>query len=117
VEVAAGAALDKRATDLVLLDLNGVASFTSYFLLCTGQSVRQVQAISDSVEEQLARRGIQPAHSEGYQNAEWVLLDYVDFVVHVFSAKARSFYDLERLWRRAARLPVSEDSRPSSTAG
>ncbi len=110
VERAAQAALDKQATDLALLDLKGVASFTGYFLLCTGQSARQVQAISDSVEEQLSRHGLRPAHLEGYQNADWVLLDFGDFVVHVFSARARAYYDLERLWRRAARLPLPEDS-------
>ena len=110
VERAAQAALDKKATDLVLLDLNGVASFTGYFLLCTGQSARQVQAISDSVEEQLSRRGIRPAHLEGYAHADWVLLDFVDFIVHVFSPRARGYYDLERLWRRAARLPLPEGS-------
>ena len=98
---AALAALDKKADDLVLLDLQGVASFTSYFLLCTGHSARQVQAISDSVEEQLARAGVRPAHLEGYENAEWVLLDYVDFVVHIFSDSARAYYDLERLWNHA----------------
>lgn len=113
VEQAARAALDKKAADVVLLSLKGVASFTDYFLLCTGFSIRQVQAISDSVEEQLARGGVRPAHSEGYEQGEWVLLDYVDFVVHVFSERARSFYDLERLWRRAARLPVPTDSRPA----
>jgi len=113
VERAAEAALAKKASDLVLLDLDGVASFASYFLLCTGESVRQVQAISDSVEEQLSQQGVSPTHVEGYENAEWVLLDYVDFVVHVFSPKARNYYDLERLWRRAARLPVPEDKRPS----
>jgi ribosome-associated protein len=109
---AAAAALDKKADELVLLNLEGVASFTSYFLLCTGHSARQVQAIADSVDEQLARCGLHPAHLEGYENAEWVLLDYVDFVVHVFSDAARGFYDLERLWRRATRVPVPEDTRP-----
>ncbi|MDA2914588.1 ribosome silencing factor [Acidobacteriia bacterium AH_259_A11_L15] len=112
VEQAARAALDKKAADLVLLDMQPVASFTDYFLLCTGFSARQVQAISDSVEEQLARRGVLPAHSEGYQVGDWVLLDYVDFVVHIFSPRARSFYDIERLWRRAARLPPPADSQP-----
>lgn len=108
---AAAAALDKKADDLVLLDLEGVASFTSYFLLCTAHSARQVQAIADAVEEQLARTGLRPAHLEGYENAEWVLLDYVDFVVHIFSVSARAYYDLELLWRRAARLPLPEDTR------
>ena len=111
---AAAAALDKKADDLVLLNLEEVASFTGYFLLCTGHSARQVQAIADSVEEQLGRAGFRPAHFEGYENGEWVLLDYVDFIVHVFSESARSYYDLERLWRRAARLPVPEARRPQS---
>jgi ribosome-associated protein len=112
VERAASAALEKKATDLVLLDLNGVASFSRYFLFCTGQSARQVQAISDWVAERLAPMGLSPAHVEGYQNAEWVLLDYIDFVVHVFSARARSYYGLERLWRRAVRLAVPEEPAP-----
>jgi len=112
IEQAAQAALEKKASDLVLLGMKGVVSFTDYFLLCTGASAPQVRAISDSVEEQLRRRGLRPAHSEGHEQAEWVLLDYVDFVVHVFSPRARAYYDLERLWRRATRLPVPEDKRP-----
>ncbi|MBI2956518.1 MAG: ribosome silencing factor [Acidobacteria bacterium] len=111
LERAAQAALDKKASDLLLLDLRGVSTFTGYFLLCTGQSARQVQAISDSVEEQLSRRALLPHHVEGYPLGEWVLLDYVDFIVHVFSARARAYYDLERLWRPANRLPVPEESR------
>lgn len=114
VERAARAALEKKAADVVLLDLDGSIAFTNYFLLCTGESSRQVQAIANSIEEQLKRRGTRPAQIEGYQNAEWVLLDYGDFVVHIFSPQARAFYDLERLWRRATRLPVPEESpRPS----
>lgn len=116
VERAAGAALDKKAADLALLDLRQLVSFTSFFLLCTGQSARQVQAISNAIEEQLAGGGIAPAHLEGYENAEWVLLDYVDFVVHIFSPQARAYYDLERLWRRAPRLPVPEEGRPEPRA-
>lgn len=111
VEGAARAVLEKKAEDLVLLDLQGVASFTRYFLLCTGLSSRQVQAISDSVKEQLAHRGVHAAHVEGYEQGEWVLLDYLDFVVHVFSPRARAYYDLERLWRRAARLAPPEETR------
>lgn len=116
LERAAHAALDKQALDVVLLDLNGLASFTSYFLLCTAQSTRQVQAIADEVDKQLGRAGTLATHSEGYENAEWVLLDYVDFVVHIFTPRARAYYDLERIWRRAARLKVPEqadaDGRP-----
>jgi ribosome-associated protein len=108
---AAAAALDKKAAEVVLLDLDGVASFTGYFLLCTGQSNRQVKAIADAVEEKLGRAGLTPAHVEGYEQAEWVLVDYLDFVVHIFSPRARSFYDLERLWRRATRLPLPEQQK------
>jgi ribosome-associated protein len=108
VERAALAALDKKAGDLVLLDLDGVASFTGYFLICTGESTRQVQAIADSIQEQLGCEGAQAHHVEGYPLGEWVLLDYLDFIVHIFSPKARAFYELERLWRPAARLPVPD---------
>lgn len=112
VEQAARAALDKKATDLALLDLQRVSSFTSYFLLCTGQSTRQVQAIADGIEDRLAPQGMRAHHVEGYPVGEWVLLDYVDFIVHVFSPRARAYYDLERLWRPAARLPVPENQHP-----
>ncbi|HSC78692.1 MAG TPA: ribosome silencing factor [Candidatus Acidoferrales bacterium] len=111
VEQAAQAALDKKAADLVLLDLDGVATLSGYFLLCTGESSRQVQAISNGVEEHLRELGLKPHHVEGYRHAEWILLDYLDFVVHVFSPQARAFYDLERLWRPAKRLAIPEDKR------
>ncbi len=111
VEQAAQAALDKKAGDLALLDLNGVASLSAYFLLCTGESSRQVQAISSGIEEHLLERGVKPHHVEGYRHAEWILLDYLDFVVHVFTPQARAFYDLERLWRPAKRLAIPEDKR------
>jgi len=117
VERAAQAALEKKATDLLVLDLGDVTSFTSYFLFCTGQSARQVKAISDSVAEQLSGQGWSPAHIEGYEHAEWVLIDFVDFVVHVFSPAAREYYDLERLWRRAARLPLPRDGRRAAASG
>jgi len=97
---------EKKAQDVVLLKLTEAAVFTDYFLICSGSSSRQVQAISDEVDRRLSLAGLQPAHVEGYNHAEWVLLDYVDFVVHIFSEKARAFYDLERLWRTADRLPV-----------
>lgn len=104
-------AQDKKAVDLALLDLKGVASFTDYFLICGGTSSRQIQAISDEIQLQLSREGLRPLHVEGYNQAEWVLLDYVDFVVHIFGERARQFYDLERLWRVARRLPIPEDKR------
>lgn len=108
------AAQEKKAADLVLLDLRAVASFTDYFLLCSGFSTRQVQAIADAVEEQLGRVGVTPLHVEGYEFAEWVLLDYLDFVVHIFSERARAYYDLERLWRSARRIPIPEEIPPRS---
>ena len=100
------AASEKKALELVALDLREVAQFTDFFLLATGTNARQVQAISDAVEEQLKKRGTRPLRIEGYKTAEWVLLDYGDFIFHVFEEKARRFYDLERLWRDAARVPL-----------
>ena len=102
-------AADKKALDPTVLDLRGISSFTDFFLMFTGANRRQVQAISDEIVEQLKRHGSPAARVEGYQNAEWILIDYGDFVVHVFDEKARRFYDLERLWREASRLDVSPD--------
>jgi ribosome-associated protein len=109
VMIAARAAAEKKATDEVVLDLREVASFTEYFLICTGASTRQVQAISNSVEDELRKAGRRPSHIEGYSSAEWILLDYGDFIVHVFSAASRRFYDLERLWRDAKRVELPAD--------
>lgn len=105
------AAQNKKAEEIILLDLKGVASFTDYFLICSGTNPRQIQAVADEIGRELGRRGLQPLHIEGYNQAEWVLLDYVDFVVHIFSERARAYYSLERLWRTARRLPVPEDQR------
>lgn len=103
------AAAEKKAIDPTVLDLRGISTFTDYFLIFTGANRRQVQAISDEIVEQLKRHGSPAARVEGYQNAEWVLIDYGDFVVHIFEEKARRFYDLERLWREASRLDLSPD--------
>src|SRR5438445_4875543 len=103
------AAAEKNAIDLTVLDLRGIASFTDFFVIATGTNKRQVQAISDEVVEQLKRRGTRSARVEGYQTAEWILIDYGDFVFHVFDEKARRFYDLERLWREAKRVDVSPE--------
>lgn len=108
VMIAARAAGEKKATDTVILDLRDIASFTEYFVICTGASTRQVQAISNSVEEELRKSGRRPSHIEGYSSAEWILLDYGDFIVHVFSAASRRFYDLERLWRDAKRVEMRQ---------
>jgi ribosome-associated protein len=109
IMIAARAAGEKKATDLVILDLRQIASFTEYFVLCTGANARQVAAIADSVEEQLRKVGKRPLHTEGYSSAEWILLDYGDFIVHIFSSASRRFYDLERLWRDAGRIEVKQD--------
>jgi ribosome-associated protein len=103
------AAAEKKALEPTVLDLRGISSFTDFFLVFTGANRRQVQAISDEIVDQLKRNGTPAARVEGYQNAEWILIDYGDFVVHVFEEKARRFYDLERLWREASRLNLSPD--------
>jgi ribosome-associated protein len=107
VATAVRAAADKKADDLVVLDLRKAAGFTDYFVICTGQNARQIKAIADGVEEALAHGHVKPAHVEGYGHAEWVLLDYFDFVVHVFGAETRRFYGLERLWGSATPVDVS----------
>jgi ribosome-associated protein len=100
------AASDKKAIDPVVLDLRAIASFTDFFVITSGANVRQVQAIADAVVERLKNNGERAARVEGYNTAEWVLVDYGDFIVHVFDQKARGFYDLERLWREAKRVPL-----------
>jgi ribosome-associated protein len=113
---AAAACEEKKAEDISILELDKTAGgFTDYFLICSGANPRQIQTISDEVERRLRKEGTRPAHVEGYQQAEWVLLDYVDFVVHVFSQRARQFYNLERLWKSAKQLSV-EDLRKKTTA-
>ena len=109
ISAAIQACLEKKAEELSILEMEkGSGAFTDYFVLCSGTNPRQVQAIADEVELRLKATDIRPAHVEGYKQAEWVLLDYVDFVVHVFSEKARKFYDLERLWKTAKRLEVGD---------
>jgi ribosome-associated protein len=108
LEIAVKAADDKKAHDLAALDISAIASFANFFLLCTGDSARQMQAIADEVEKRLKVEGIRPSHVEGYQNSEWILMDYIDLVVHIFSKTARVYYDLERLWRDGKRLDISK---------
>jgi ribosome-associated protein len=107
----------KQAEEITILELEqGSGAFTDYFVVCSGTNPRQIQAISDEVEERLENAGQRPTHIEGYKEAEWVLLDYVDFVVHVFSQKARKFYDLERLWKSAKRLEPSQLAKTKRSA-
>jgi ribosome-associated protein len=103
------AALDKKAIDVVVLDLRHTPAFTDFFLLCSGQNSRQVQAIADAVEEALRAAKVRPAHVEGYDRAEWILMDFFTFIVHVFSPQTREFYSLERLWGDAERIEVSDE--------
>jgi ribosome-associated protein len=107
VDLAIRAAEDKKAVDLTVLDLRKAAGFTDYFLICSGTNPRQIRAIADSVMEALAAEGAKPAHVEGYDRSEWVLLDYFDFIVHVFARETRMFYGLERLWGNAERIELS----------
>ncbi len=106
LQEAVHAAQDHKAMDLNVLDLGGICSFTDYFLICSGTSTRHTQAICDAIQEQLEKSGATPTHVEGYSEAEWILMDYMDFVVHIFSERARRFYDLQRLWKTAARVPI-----------
>lgn len=108
------AAQNKKAGAITLLDLTGLGAFTDYFLLCTGYSTPQVEAISDAVEETLKACGMRPQHREGRSGAEWLLLDYGFFIVHVLSERLRAFYDLERLWRMARRIDFDENASGSA---
>jgi ribosome-associated protein len=108
VRAAVDAALAKKALDIVVLDLRKTGAFTDYFVIAGGANPRQVQAIADAVRESLKALGVRPAHTEGYERAEWVLLDCFDFVIHVFSPTARSFYGLDRLWGNARRIEIEE---------
>lgn len=105
---AIAAAQSKKAVGVTVLDLAGLGTFTGAFVLCTGFSPRQAQAISDEIEQQLSCHGCEPRHREGYHSGEWVLLDYGSFVVHIFNERARLYYDLERLWRSAPRTDLPD---------
>ena len=109
---------DKKGADVVVLDLRNTPAFTDFFVLCSGNSQRQVKAIADAVEEALRAAKLRPAHIEGYDRADWILIDYFSFIVHVFTPQTRSFYALERLWGDAERIEVSDapvlDKSPSA---
>ena len=104
--MAVEAASEKKADNIVALDLRGVATFTDYFLICSGTSTRQVQTIAEAILEKLEEHGTRPLHAEGETVAQWILIDYGDLVVHVFEQSAREYYDLERLWRDAEKIPI-----------
>jgi len=108
-ELTAGiaAALDKKAQDVVVLDLTKASAFTDFFVICTGSNVRQVQAIADGIKDALESVGAKPALVEGYDRAEWILIDYFDFIFHIFLPATRQFYALERLWGDAEKIEVN----------
>jgi ribosome-associated protein len=106
VSLAVKAALGKKALDVTVLDLREGSAFTDFFVICTGTNVRQIQAIADAVQEALRADGVRPALVEGYDRADWVLVDYFDFIVHVFTPVTREFYSLERLWGDARRIEI-----------
>ncbi len=115
VRLAVEAAQNKKAAGISGRDLSGVGAFTSYFVICTGFSTPQVQAICTEVEEQLYKElGRSPEHREGRASSEWALLDFGSFIVHVFSEQARRYYDLERLWRSAPKLEIPDEPEGAS---
>lgn len=110
VKLALRSASEKKAFDIVALDLREIASFTEIFIICSGSNQRQVQAISDEINEQLKKQlKAKAVRIEGYSGAEWILLDYGDFIVHIFDKDARDFYDLQRLWRDAKKVEIPEE--------
>jgi ribosome-associated protein len=109
VAAAIDAARSKKAAEVTVLDLRKTGAFTDYFVICTGANPRQAHAIADAVTQALKAVKVRPAHVEGYERGEWVLLDYFDFIVHVFSPNARQFYGLERLWGNATRIEIPSD--------
>lgn len=110
LRLAVEAAQNKKAGAITVLDLTGLGAFTEAFLLCTGYSTPQLQAIADAIEEALHPLGLRPQHREGRAGSQWLLLDYGSFLVHIFSEQLRQFYDLERLWRMARRIDFGDDS-------
>lgn len=114
VRCAVEAAQDKKAAAVTVLSLEGLGAFAEYFVICSAESARQIEAIGEEVEQRLREQELRLPHREGRPGTEWLLLDYGSFVVHVFSEKAREFYDIERLWRSAKRLDIAEAGRSAA---
>jgi ribosome-associated protein len=112
LKIALAAAMGRQAVDLRLLDLRKASSFTDFFVIGTGANVRQVQAIADAVQEALRKHGVKPALVEGYERAGWVLIDYFDFIVHIFTPATREYYALERLWGDAVHIEIPATLNP-----
>ena len=98
----------KKGQEIVVIDISGISSIADYFVIAHGNNVRQVQAMADEVELKMKDEGFFPGHIEGYQNANWILMDYKDIAIHVFSADDRAFYDLERIWQEGHTLSEEE---------
>jgi len=107
LKIAWNALEDKKGEEMVLLDISAISSFTDYFVIATGQTARQTQAMADSVMERLKSEGLSVGHVEGYRRGEWILLDYMSFVVHIFIPGHRRFYSLEKLWSDGKRIRIS----------
>jgi len=116
VTSAVAAALDKKASDIVVLDLRHTPAFTDFFVVCSGQNSRQVKAIADNIEDTLRQAGVRPAHVEGYDRGEWILMDFFTLIVHVFAPQKRDFYGLERLWGDAIRIEMADDAPAPKSA-
>ncbi len=101
VLIAKEALEDKKGTDIKILDITGLSPISDYFVLATGSNINQVKAMSDEVLDKLSKNGVHAKHIEGYDKANWILMDYGDFMVHIFSTEGREFYNLERIWRDA----------------
>jgi len=106
--IAVQALEDKKAEDLTILDISGVSVIADYFIIASGNNRNQVQAMADNAEEALGRAGYEPKQIEGYQSANWILMDYKDIILHIFSEEDRSFYDLERIWRDGKQISKEE---------
>ncbi|MFZ5997517.1 MAG: ribosome silencing factor [Nitrospirota bacterium] len=107
----ANAALDKKAKETLILELKGLTVIADYFVICSGESTTQVKAIADHIEEVLRQQGIKPQGIEGAEYAHWILMDYGDVIVHVFEEETRAFYELEKFWLDAPRIPIEESKK------
>ena len=110
------AALDRKAIDVVILDLRSSHGFTDFFVICSGTNPRQIKALADAIDTLLRTSHVRPNHVEGYERAEWILIDCFDFVVHIFNPETRAFYALERLWGNAERIDVPAPESPADSA-
>ena len=114
VAIAVKACMEKKAEDITILRLDAASGLTDYFVICSGSNPRQVTAIAEAVDEHLSKMGVEPSNVDGRRSENWVALDYSDFMVHVFSESARKFYDLERLWKTATPVSLTDLAKPAA---